>query len=49
MDMSYNPVCINYINDKFKDILLEDTSQENSLMHAPLICPEDIFSLIFSQ
>ena len=31
LDISYNPASINYINDKFKDIALEYTSQEKLL------------------
>ena len=30
LDTPYNPAYINYINDKFKDMMLEDNSQENS-------------------
>ena len=32
LDISYNPASINYINDKFKDIALEYTSQEKALI-----------------
>ena len=33
LDTSYNPDYINYINDKFKDMMLEDKSQEKSIIH----------------
>ena len=33
LDMSYNPFSLNYINDKFKDMTLEDILQENALIH----------------
>ena len=31
LDLSYNPDSINYINEKFKDMTLEDASQEKEL------------------
>ena len=31
--MSYNNASLNYIYDKFKDMMLEDTSQEKSLIN----------------
>ena len=33
MDTSYNPTYINYMNDKLKDITLEETSQEEEFIH----------------
>ena len=33
LDTSYNPDYIDYINDKFKDMMIEDTPQEKSLIH----------------
>ena len=33
MDTSYNPASINYTNENIKDMMLEDTSQEKSLIH----------------
>ena len=44
MDTSYNTASRNYINDKFMDMTLEDTSQEKALIH-----PEHAyFSVLFS-
>ena len=31
--MSYNPAPLNYINEKIKDMKLEDMSQEKALIH----------------
>ena len=31
--MTYNPASINYINYKFSDMMIEDTSQKKSLMY----------------
>ena len=33
MDTSYNTDYLNYINDKLKDMMLEDSSQEKALIH----------------
>ena len=33
MDRSYNSEYLNYIIDSFKDMMLEDTSQEKALTH----------------
>ena len=45
MDTSYNPVSPNYINVKFKDMVLQDTSQERSLIHQK----HDYFSVLLSE
>ena len=33
LDASYNPAYLKYINDKFNDMTLEDTSEEKALIH----------------
>ena len=33
LNTSYNPASLNYINYKFKNMMLEDTSQEKSLIY----------------
>ena len=32
LDISYNPASLNYINETFKDIMLENASQEKELI-----------------
>ena len=45
MDMSYNPSSLNYINDKFKDMMIEDMSQEKLFIHQE----HTYFSMLFSE
>ena len=33
LDTSYNPVSINYINDKFNDMTIEDKSQKKAIIN----------------
>ena len=45
MNTSYNPVSFNYIHDKFKDVALDERSQEMALIHQE----HTYFSVLLSE